>query len=80
MTVSHPLLTAAELKEKESRRVLSFQDEHLAGRFISMGILPGALLKVIRIAPLEGGYYVKIDGHNVALRKKEAASIVVAQA
>jgi Fe2+ transport system protein FeoA len=78
MNVLQSPLTAAQLKEKESRTVLSFQDDYLAGRFISMGILPGALLKVIRIAPLQGGFYVKIDGHNVVLRKKEAASIVVA--
>lgn len=69
--------TAAVLKEKEVARVITFSDEHLAGRFMSMGILPGATLQVMHIAPLAGGVYVKIDGHNVVLRKEEADTIIV---
>ncbi len=77
MVASFQPITVTALKENECGRVLRFNDDQLAGKLLSMGILPGSLLKVKRIAPLSGGYVLKIDGHSLALRLQEAESIVV---
>lgn len=58
-------------------KIVSFTDDFMAGRLMSMGILPGSTVKLIRRAPLQGGLYIKIDGFNIVLREREAANIVL---
>lgn len=43
---------------------------------MSMGVLPGSRIDLIRKAPLGGGWYVKIDRQFIALRKEELDCIV----
>ncbi len=57
--------------------VSHFGDQHLAGRLMAMGILPGSRIEVLRPAPFGGGLYVKADNLLIALRKEEAEFILV---
>ena len=66
-----------QLKEGKSGIVAHFTDERVAGKLMTMGVLPGSLLKMVRIAPFNGGYYIKVDGSNMALRSQEAGSIML---
>lgn len=43
---------------------------------MSMGVLPGSVIELIRKAPLGGGWYVRIDRQVLALRKEELDCIV----
>ncbi len=65
------------LKEGRICRIAHFTDEVIAGKLMSMGVLPGSKVRVVRIAPFNGGYYLQVDGSNMVLRTKEAESIVV---
>lgn len=47
-------------------------------RLLDMGFIEGTVLKVIRNAPLLDPLDVRIRGHLVAVRRKEAAGIEVA--
>lgn len=44
---------------------------------MAMGLLPGSRVAIVRRAPFGGGWYVKVDNFYLALRKEEAASIVL---
>ncbi|HOY18087.1 MAG TPA: FeoA family protein [Haliscomenobacter sp.] len=57
--------------------VSHFTDTCMACKLLSMGILPGTQIEVIRSAPFGGGCYIKADNLLIALRKSEACSIVI---
>lgn len=69
--------SVTSLQEKASAIIDRFLDDHLAGKLLAMGVLPGSQLKVVRIAPRGGGYYLKIDGQNIAVRVIEAQNILL---
>jgi ferrous iron transport protein A len=69
--------SVTQLKEGNFGTVRRFTDERMAGKLITMGVLPGSKVQVVRIAPFNGGYYLKVDGTNMVLRATEADSIVL---
>jgi ferrous iron transport protein A len=44
---------------------------------MDMGVTPGALVKVIKIAPLGDPIEVNLRGYELSLRKSEASQIIV---
>ena len=68
---------ATELIPGEKAMIVRYSDEKVAGKLISMGMMPGSQFIIIRKPPFGGGYYVMIDGVNLALRENEVKSIVV---
>ncbi|MEZ4697034.1 MAG: FeoA domain-containing protein [Rhodothermales bacterium] len=44
-------------------------------RLMSMGLIPGAAVKVVRIAPLGDPIMLEISGYHVCVRRREAAGI-----
>ena len=65
------------LKKGESGTIHSFSDEATACKMMSMGILPGSNIKLIRKAPFGGAIYIKADHQQFAIRNTEAACIVL---
>lgn len=49
----------------------------LKRRIMDMGVTPGTIIKVIKVAPLGDPIEVNIRGYELSLRKDEAAQIVV---
>lgn len=49
----------------------------LRTRLIEMGILPGTLVRVVRMAPLGDPMEVRVRGSSISLRRSEAAMIQV---
>ena len=48
-----------------------------AMRLREMGVLPGTLLRVVRLAPLGDPIEIDVRGFHLSLRKSEAAEIVI---
>ncbi len=46
-------------------------------RILDMGVVPRAVIEVVRVAPLGDPIEVKIKGYHLSLRKEEAANIYV---
>ncbi len=69
--------TVPDLKVNECARTISFADPALAGKLTAMGVLPGASIEMVRMAPFGQAYYIKVDGVRLALRAEEAATILV---
>ncbi len=72
--MNSPLTT---LKVGMQGKIAYFIDDIIAGKLITMGILPGSMVHVVRKAPFKGGIYLKIDGGNIVLRYQEAATIIL---
>ena len=69
------VLSALELG---TRRVIAeYTDSFIAGKLISMGILPGSEVEIVRRSLFGNSIYAKIELSLVALRKEEAACIVL---
>jgi ferrous iron transport protein A len=54
-----------------------FDDEKVSSKLLSMGILPGSVIEVVRKAPFGGTFYVKVNGYNFALRSNELSCILL---
>ncbi|MCF8245379.1 MAG: ferrous iron transport protein A [Saprospiraceae bacterium] len=65
-----------QLKVGNGGRITHFTDDYIAGKLMNMGVLPGSRLRVVRIAPFNGGYYLKVDGMTIVLRNDEASNIM----
>ena len=50
-------------------------DPHFKRKLASMGMLPGATFKVMRIAPLGDPIQIKVNGFELSLRRKELAAL-----
>jgi ferrous iron transport protein A len=69
--------TLKDLKKNESAKAISFENQSLACKLTAMGVLPGAMIEMIRTAPFGNAFYIKVDGIRLALREEEALSILV---
>jgi ferrous iron transport protein A len=65
------------LKEGEVGIIRQFTDDKMASKLLSMGILPGKLLRLVRRVPYGGGLYIKVEDCNMAVRDYEAQNILV---
>ena len=70
--------TLAELLPKDKAKIVRLSGNiRLRRKLLDMGILPGALVKMVRFAPLGDPIDVTIKGYHLSLRKSEAAHIEV---
>ncbi|MGC9172426.1 DtxR family transcriptional regulator [Caldisericum sp.] len=72
-------LTLADLKVNESGKVVSIdeQAQKLKSKLLSMGVVPGTIVKVEKIAPLGDPIDILVLGYHLSLRKNEAEKIFV---
>lgn len=57
--------------------VKGFKDQQVASKLLSVGILPGSQLQIIRKAPSGFVFFIKVDGISIALRQNELESIIL---
>ncbi len=57
--------------------VTGFKNQQVASKLLSVGILPGSQLQIIRKAPNGFVYYIKVDEISIALRQNELDAIVM---
>lgn len=67
----------ADVKPGEKKTLLGFENPKIGLRLLSMGIQPGTEIWVRRTTFNGQTYYIHAGGKNIAVRKKEAASIRV---
>jgi len=69
--------TLGELKSGESAVVASFRDNMLASRLMSMGVIPGTQVQIVRKSLTGATYFLQFSQLALAVRKEEAALIVI---
>ena len=78
-----PLLTLDQLKPGERARVKECRLDRALGqsalhqRLCEMGFVPGADVRVVRLAPFGDPMEVELYGYHLSLRKSEAALVEV---
>lgn len=72
-------MTLQEGKTGMILRVESVGDSALKERLMTMGLLPGTRIKVLRSAPLGDPMAIGLRSYSLALRRKDAANIQVTE-
>lgn len=71
-------MTLKDLKPGQEGTVTSIGEKGpVRKRIMDMGVTPGAMVKVIKVAPLGDPIEVNIRGYELSLRKSEAGQIIV---
>ncbi len=74
------IMTLSSLKPGEKARVVKVRrGGAVHKRIVDMGVTPGTLVEIRRIAPLGDPVEVKLRGYNLSLRKDEISEIEVEQ-
>lgn len=69
---------ASALLPNESSRIIRFEDMVIAGKLMSMGILPNAQIEMVRRNALGHTLIFRINNRfKIALRRDEAQTIIV---
>jgi len=69
--------TLNHLQLGERGTIATFSDEQAGCKLMTMGILPGSEVKIVRKSPLGGAIYLKMDHQQFAIRNKEAECIML---
>jgi len=73
-----PFMSLADLQPGQRGRVRQVESQGaVRQRLLDMGILPDAHIELARIAPAGDPIWIKLQGYELALRKSEAAMIMV---
>lgn len=70
-------MTLKEAKTGMLLRVDSIADSGLKERLMTMGLLPGTKIKVLRSAPLGDPMAIGLRSYHLAIRRRDAACIRV---
>ena len=63
--------------DKKEGILSHFKDDFIAQRMMSMGVLPGAKVKLIRANPRIGAYYILASNRHFAMREEEVKSLII---
>ena len=69
--------SVADLRIGEQATIQSFSDQVMSLKLLEMGCLPGAQICLTAKAPLGDPICLKVAGYCLAMRKSEAATILV---
>ncbi len=70
-------MTLKDLKPGESGTITGYTETTPPMRLMEMGMLPGAVVEVVRLAPLGDPIDLKVRGYHLSIRKHEAGMIEV---
>jgi ferrous iron transport protein A len=71
-------MTLADLKNGESRTVISVSGEDaVSRRLMEMGVIPGVSVRMVKAAPFGDPLEIKVRGYSLALRRNEAQAIEI---
>lgn len=70
-------MTLKEGKTSMNLRIVSLEDSPLKTRLMTMGLIPGTKVTVLRSAPFGDPMALRIRSYNLALRREDAGKITV---
>ena len=70
-------MTLSEGTPGTTLRIRSIGDSELKSRLMTMGLIPGTPVTVLRSAPLGDPMAIRVRSYNLALRRDDAARIEV---
>ncbi|MFT6319880.1 MAG: ferrous iron transport protein A [Granulosicoccus sp.] len=70
-------MNLSDLKIGQKSIVQNFTDSQMGGKLMTMGMLPGSLVELVRKASAGRTFFIKVNGFGMAVRKNEAANILL---
>lgn len=70
-------MTLAELGAGGRAKIISYSSSSGTERLREMGLLPGTMVQVVRLAPMGDPMEVEVRGYKLSLRKLEAGQILI---
>ena len=67
--------TVAHLKRGQKGIIKEFADDLLPIKLLELGCLPGNVVELVQIAPLQDPIYINVNGSHIAIRKSMALLI-----
>ncbi len=67
--------TVADLTQGQKGIIKSFSDDMLPVKLMELGCLPGNIVELIQIAPLNDPLYIDLSGSHIAIRRSMAELI-----
>jgi Fe2+ transport system protein FeoA len=68
----------ADLRPGEAAEITSIEcGRRMSRRLMEMGLLPGTVVRVVRVAPLGDPMEVRLRDYSLSVRRSEAARIAV---
>lgn len=68
---------ASQLAIGQNSVIKGFTSNAISGKFVEIGCIPNAPIKLVRKGPGKGAYYFQINNHAFAFRKEEAEQILL---
>lgn len=70
----------SELAIGQKSIVSNFEDSNIGSKLMTMGMLPGSVIELVRKTSAGATFYIKVNGYGMALRKSEAAKVLLQNA
>lgn len=67
----------SEFQIRKTGIVKEVLDNHISTKLAEFGIIPGVEFSIVNRAPFKGPIFILIDHNRIALRRREAAFIIV---
>ena len=67
--------TVAHLRRGEKGIIKEFPEEIIPIKLLELGCLPGNVVELIQIAPLQDPLYINVNGSHIAIRRSMALQI-----
>ena len=67
----------SELQKGQKAEIKSFDNLHLALKFLEIGVVPGAEVSIYSLAPLGCPIAIEIEGTKISMRKQEAKTVKI---
>ena len=77
INIGGDFMTLKDGKTGMKLRIQSLADSPLKERLLTMGLLPGTVVEILRSAPLGDPMTLSVRSYNLALRRADAANIEV---
>lgn len=72
------MMTLKDLKPGQEGKVVSIGEKGpMRRRIMDMGVTPGVIVKVVKVAPLGDPIEITVRGYELSLRKEEAENIQI---
>ena len=75
--MSHSFVALSRLKEGDRATIIELKRGDLGLKLMEMGLLPGEMVIIVKIAPLGDPISVKIGTYLLSLRREEANAVMV---
>lgn len=70
-------MVLSDLRKGQKAEIKSFDNLHLALKFLEIGVVPGAEVSIYSFAPLGCPIAIEIEGTKISMRKQEAKTVKI---